>query len=98
MTSTWIGANDQANEGTFVWADGPEAGQNVSGIYTNWAAGEPNNSGGVEDCVVINLNSGQWSDNVAGNERWSLTEYSCPPGQEFGPTACQSTRFLFVRL
>jgi hypothetical protein len=87
----WIGANDQASEGTFVWAGGPEAGQNISGIYANWFAGEPNDAGGNEDCVVIYpRDDGRWEDNGCGGGRWSLIEYSCPSGQEFGPTACQS--------
>lgn len=44
----WIGLNDRASEGTFVW-DGGDA---VS--YTNWYAGEPNNAGGDEDCAQLN--------------------------------------------
>lgn len=33
----WIGFNDEAFEGTFVWADGD------SNPYTNWASGQPDN-------------------------------------------------------
>lgn len=43
----WIGFNDVATEGTFVWA----SGQPVT--YTNWSTGEPNNSNGVEDYAYI---------------------------------------------
>lgn len=50
----WTGANDLAEEGKWVWVDGPEAGQQFwSGAaggsvtapsnYASWAAGEPNN-------------------------------------------------------
>ncbi|WP_438017805.1 C-type lectin domain-containing protein [Sorangium sp. So ce315] len=44
----WIGLNDRASEGTFVW----DGGGAVS--YTNWYAGEPNNAGGDEDCAQLN--------------------------------------------
>jgi hypothetical protein len=56
----WIGLNDLANEGTLVWADGD------SSTYRAWAPGEPNNSGGNEDCVqmVHDYSFGvSWNDN-----------------------------------
>lgn len=61
----WIGINDQALEGEFVWASGEKP------TYLNWAKGEPNNNPqqGGEDFAVINgLNNpfhrpvGTWSD------------------------------------
>jgi len=57
----WIGLNDVALEGTFVWADGTPVG------YTNWNAGEPNNSTGNdpvngEDHVMIYGTGGTWND------------------------------------
>jgi len=39
----WIGINDQAEEGTWGWVGPPST-------YVNWCAGEPNDSGGIEDC------------------------------------------------
>jgi hypothetical protein len=41
----WIGLTDEATEGTFVWTNGEPV------VYTNWAAGEPNN--GNDDYVYI---------------------------------------------
>jgi len=51
----FIGLNDVANEGTFVWA----SGQPVT--YTNWEVGEPSNGGGVEDYATMEF-SGKWLD------------------------------------
>ncbi len=41
----WAGYNDRTTEGTWAWANGDAV------AYTNWAAGEPNDSGGNEDCM-----------------------------------------------
>ena len=50
-----IGGSDASAEGTWEWANGPEAGQvfwtggqggaAANGLYANFLAGEPNNSG-----------------------------------------------------
>jgi hypothetical protein len=54
--SWWIGLNDIAVEGMFVWPDGTPA------TYTNWNEGEPNDAGGIEDCVEIGSATGGWND------------------------------------
>jgi gliding motility-associated-like protein len=68
----WIGLSDEITEGTFVWYDQAPV------VYTNWAAGEPNQSGD-EDCVQIYANGG-WNDlscNAAGAK--SIIEVNlCP--------------------
>lgn len=58
----WIGASDAATEGNWRWVTGPEGiedngkgllfwnGGTVSGQYTNWNVGEPN------DCCDANIN------------------------------------------
>eukprot|EP00964_Phaeocystis_antarctica_P073683 scaffold45229_cov59-Phaeocystis_antarctica.AAC.1 len=55
----WIGGTDAALEGTWVWSP-----SNTPLSYTNWKAGEPNNSGG-EDCLgqygQVDLR-GKWND------------------------------------
>ncbi len=51
----WIGYNDIASEGNFVWTDGSPVS------YINWADGEPNDAGG-EDATVINWSGISWND------------------------------------
>ena len=41
----WLGLSDADEEGVFVWADGTPVD------FTNWAANEPDDSGGTEDCA-----------------------------------------------
>lgn len=56
----WIGYNDAAQEGTWVWSSGQTPG------FTYWDLGEPNNASPPpegEDYAVLNWNSsGQWND------------------------------------
>ena len=46
----WVGANDIASEGNWVWINGERA----NSFELIWASGAPNNSGGNRDCLVIN--------------------------------------------
>ena len=48
----WLGGSDLANEGDFVWSDGTHLASNDP----VWRVGEPNNWGGVEHCVTLNIN------------------------------------------
>lgn len=57
----WIGLNDRAVEGDFVWEDGTPAG------YTRWYAGEPNQMG-EEDCTQVRSN-GTWNDMACEDTR-----------------------------
>lgn len=52
----WLGANDAAVEGTYVWVTGEPFS------YTNWWINEPNNSGN-EDFVAYDFRNGwAWND------------------------------------
>ncbi|XP_038062341.1 echinoidin-like [Patiria miniata] len=48
-TAYWLGFNDIASEGSFVWNDG------TTGTYTNWSSQQPDNVGGSGnvDCAVL---------------------------------------------
>ncbi|MDX2146747.1 MAG: lectin-like protein [Planctomycetota bacterium] len=52
----WIGFNDAAVEGTFVWSNGEAVG------FTNWNSGEPNNANGTEHYAEMLGSSGTWND------------------------------------
>jgi hypothetical protein len=63
----WIGYNDAASEGNFVWVTGETNG------YENWNTGEPNNSNG-EDYTVM-YNNGSWNDLRGTNTRRYVVEF-----------------------
>ncbi|MHB8107850.1 MAG: tandem-95 repeat protein, partial [Candidatus Cryosericum sp.] len=79
--TAWIGANDVANEGTWQWVTGPEAGKTLALYgYSNWAFAEPNNSGGTEDyCHMMTWTTppGQWNDlaDAGGSGQYASTGY-----------------------
>lgn len=52
----FVGLSDQATEGMFVWTDG------TAPAVTPWNPGEPNDSGGAEDCVEMTPGTGVWND------------------------------------
>lgn len=52
--SGWIGFNDEASEGTFVWVTGEPV------LYTNWNPGEPNNAGNEDYAQFVG--GGKWND------------------------------------
>jgi len=69
----WLGANDAAIEGDWSWITGPESGtlfykgQSPSGtaaggLYNNWDAVEPNNSGGSGEDYAHFTATGKWND------------------------------------
>lgn len=72
----WLGANDLASEGNWVWQTGPEAGtafwngnsggSAVDGAYTNWAPGQPSvlDELGAEEDYLIRNSSEQWNDSL----------------------------------
>jgi lectin-like protein len=65
----WVG-NGAALDGFQFWAgdSADDGGEAVDGAYQNWAAGEPNDDTGGEDCGVLsvfgsdNRAAGQWDD------------------------------------
>jgi gliding motility-associated-like protein len=80
----WIGFTDEGSEGNFYWYDQSPV------TYTNWAPGEPNNSGGNENYVQIYPN-GQWNDLAFNGSAVSVIEVNLCPVINAGTdvTICQ---------
>ena len=54
----WIGLRRKADN-SFYWLDDRPA----QGNYQNWASGEPNDNGGIEDCAeIFEGGNGKWND------------------------------------
>ncbi|KFO22970.1 C-type lectin domain family 4 member G [Fukomys damarensis] len=61
----WLGLRGIRNAGriqNYQWVDGLPLG------FSHWNSGEPNDSRGQEDCVMM-LHSGLWNDAPCGSER-----------------------------
>jgi hypothetical protein len=69
---TWIGLNDIANEGTYIWSSGETPG------YFNWGSGEPNNSGN-EDGVHM-WTGGTWNDLAVTSRNYGVVEVPASRG------------------
>ena len=56
----WIGLHRQWPGGPLVWADGERID------FANWSAGNPDNTGGMENCVLMyqpkDVQPGKWND------------------------------------
>ena len=74
FSDTWIGLNDQAQEGRFEWSDGSLMN------YTKWGNGEPNNGGGSEDCGIILMENRQsdWDDRPCSRNYSFICEREIP--------------------
>ncbi|XP_027866892.1 galactose-specific lectin nattectin-like isoform X1 [Xiphophorus couchianus] len=59
-TQTWVGAHDSVEEGYWMWSDGSKF------VFNSWGKNEPNNSGGNEHCMDINL-----------HEQENVNDYGC---------------------
>jgi hypothetical protein len=64
----WIGLHDTISESHFQWVE-----DGSLPLYTNWNPGEPNNSGGDEDCTHM-YNNGQWNDRTCSARSPSVCE------------------------
>ena len=89
-------ASQAAVEQKWHWVSGPEKGTQFSngsttltGQYSKWAGGEPNNSGGEHYGQFYSSNSGQWNDLPNTN----LPGYICEYGGSTGDITNNTTIF-----
>jgi len=80
VTSVWLGSIRDTTANKFKWAEGPLMNiQNEGNAsqYSNWAPGEPNNAGSVENCAIQNLKEySGWNDvNCIGQISYVVLEY-----------------------
>jgi hypothetical protein len=70
----WIGFNDRAAEGNWVWVGPGNTGKSV--VYTNWAPNEPS-PGFKEDCAMTNWGTpGKWNDGTCSDLRSAIIQIS----------------------
>ncbi|XP_026010645.1 L-rhamnose-binding lectin SML-like [Astatotilapia calliptera] len=62
-TRAWVGGNDRETETVWKWSDGSQFD------FTNWGNGQPDNSGGGEDCMEINFNGDYVNDQRCNSQR-----------------------------
>ena len=81
---SWIGLNDQANEGVYLWTDGGPV------LYTHWAPGVSTPYSENEDCVESSgrIMKYHWQPSFCD----SCREFTCKKGTQPSITAIEINR------
>ncbi len=77
IQKAWIGLNDAATEGNFVWSN------NNPLSYSNWFPGQPNNKDNYQDYVSM-LSDGYWNDEYNNLVLEYIMEIPCTSVTQIG--------------
>ncbi|XP_072046563.1 uncharacterized protein [Amphiura filiformis] len=97
----WLGLNDIANEGTFVFEDGSTFDV---GYIGNWATGQPDNggTGGNEDCAImwqIPSQENNWGDVSCSQEQaFICKKQKANPGVNYPVQPSATAAHAFTQL
>merc|ERR1711962_531417 len=72
ITRAWIGYNDFATEGYWLW-DNPS--HRYTNQYNNWIPGEPNNVNNEDCAVLVTTSKGRWIDSKCYTKNAFICEY-----------------------
>ncbi len=86
----WIGFTEEVNEGSWQWITGETI------TYTNWAPGEPNNYGGIDEDYAEMGGDGRWFDNINRDSNPYVCEWE--PDYSEDNENFSSLAFLFSRV
>ncbi|MBF0337715.1 MAG: C-type lectin domain-containing protein [Nitrospirae bacterium] len=84
----WLGATDTGSEGSWKWITGE------TWSFTDWDSGEPNNQGGIENCLVYKQN--KWNDTECTSTYRSLCEWDKPSQCDIATKSGHNTPETFM--
>ncbi len=99
----WIGGTDEAQDGTWRWAAGPEIGQTINPTF--WASGEPNGGTGENYLCFSGAETSKWNDGSVQNMVYVVEYESCKclllctidPLSHFFSLFCRRESFYYKR-
>ncbi|MCB9743586.1 MAG: VCBS repeat-containing protein [Alphaproteobacteria bacterium] len=84
VSGAWIGLSDTETEGSWRWVDGTQPG------FQAWGEGEPNDSGGNEDCAHLSGGGATWNDRSCDSALGALCEADALGPEPDGGDACDT--------
>lgn len=92
VANVWLGINDISTEGDWQPTDG---GGELDFLY--WSANEPNNAGGLQNCVAMSTRgTAMWSDNACSTPSQGLCKYNTTVAPMPEGNLCSVVPLLYV--
>ena len=86
LDNAWLGGSDIEEEGIWKWADC------APWDFTFWNPGEPNNVGGIQDCLQYDHSHAGWDDTECTHEKFFVCSKKICPGNVENNLLFQSLR------